>query len=101
MPIVRPMKDRAPSVIIHLLTPVANLSGVEASKVLETLLGDGWYVFPQRVSQKLRPGDRICFYEKKVGIVAAAKVASAPEANTLGYSFIDAKKFCWAFRVND
>jgi hypothetical protein len=45
-------------------------------------------------------GDRLCFYESGVGVVAAAEVASVPEHRTLSI-IRDAERYPWAFHVTN
>jgi hypothetical protein len=64
-----------------LLTPVSNDPEASAKETISMFLKAGWYVFGDRTPGRkaLKPGDRICFYESGVGIVADAEVASIPE----------------------
>jgi hypothetical protein len=48
----------------------------------------------------LKPGDRICFYETGVGVVAEAEVDSHPEEKIIPY-VRDPEKFPWAFQVKN
>ena len=50
--------------------------------------------------KRLQVGDRLCFYESGVGIVAAAEVASVPERRTLSI-IRDGGRYPWAFHVTN
>ena len=65
----------------YLLTPVRNRPGKPATDTIRDYLNKGYYVFaadtPFRAA--LRPGDKICFYASKVGVVASADITSQAE----------------------
>lgn len=71
-----------PSGVAYWLTPVRSYEGQSAKECVQSLVGEAHvYAFgehtPGRV--KIKPGDWICFYACGEGVVAHAKVASAPE----------------------
>jgi hypothetical protein len=87
---------------LFLLTSVGDEQDLPADKKLRTLLDSGWYVFGESTPgrRRLKPGDRICFYRRKVGIVAEAIVASVPELKDDLLYNPDPEKYPWAFRVH-
>jgi hypothetical protein len=90
---------------LHLLTPVSDDESVLAKDTIFTLLQSGWYVFGDRTPGRklLKPGDRICFYQSSVGVVAEAEVGSVPEQRVPHIKglvkYLD--RFPWAFRVHN
>ncbi len=90
---------------LHLLTPVRDDQDRTARDIICDLLGSGWYVFGESTTgrKRLKPGDRICFYETGVGIVAEATVASHPERKppATKVAVINKERFPWSFRVRD
>jgi hypothetical protein len=84
------------------LTAVSDTPETSAQEAIRTLLDAGWYVYGERTPgrKRLQVGDRLCFYESGVGVVAAAEVASIPERRTLSISR-DAEKYPWSFRVTN
>jgi hypothetical protein len=82
----------------YLLAPVSDLGDVPAQQVISTLLKSGWYVLSERGSARLGPGDEICVYQKGVGIVSRAVLASERQTNRLSYPF---EQFPWAYRIRD
>lgn len=52
---------------------------------------------PQAAS-KLKPGDRLCFYQADVGVIAEATVASVPERKFIKFN-PDLERYPWAFQV--
>ena len=84
------------------LAPVADLPDETARETLEKLLPAGlWAVSngtPHRA--KVKPGDRIAFYQASVGVVATAVVASAPEEKPLPI-VKDSEKFRWTLTLKD
>jgi hypothetical protein len=84
------------------LTAVADVQEASAQQRIHTLLDAGWYVYGDRTSgrKRLQVGDGLCFYEKGVGVVAAAEVASVPEYRILSL-IPDAEEYPWAFRVTN
>jgi hypothetical protein len=87
---------------LYLLTAVASDEVESAQEVITKLLQAGWYVFGERTPgrKRLQPGDRLCFYETGVGVVAEAEVASEPERKTLRY-VRHAERFPWAFQAKN
>jgi hypothetical protein len=87
---------------LYLLTAVASDEVESAQEVITKLLQAGWYVFGERTPgrKRLKLGDRLCFYETGVGVVAEAEVASEPERRTLPY-VRHAERFPWAFQAKN
>jgi hypothetical protein len=109
-PLIMPVKE-APAIAapttaqdqpLYLLTPVADDEHGSAKDTIKRLLDQGWYVFRTTTPGRkgLKPGDRICFYETGVGVVAEAEVDSHPEEKKIPY-VRDPEKFPWAFRVKN
>jgi len=90
---------------LHLLTPVRDEEDWTARDTIRLLLNAGWYVFGESTPgrKRLKPGDRICFYETGVGVVAEAVVASHPERRppAIKHAFKTPEKFPWSFKVTD
>jgi hypothetical protein len=86
----------------HWLTAVSDDQETSAQEIIRTLLNAGWYVYGEHTPgrKRLQVGDRLCFYESGVGIVAAAEVASVPERRTLSI-IRDAGRYPWAFHVTN
>ena len=84
------------------MTPVKDEPGATVRETLESLLGQGVYVFGDRTPgrAKIQAGDRICFYSSGVGVVADAEITSAAELRGVHFAK-DAAKFPWAFSVGD
>jgi hypothetical protein len=84
------------------LTAVSDDQETSAQEAIRTLLDAGWYVYGERTPgrKRLQVGDRLCFYESGVGVVAAAEVASVPERRTLSL-IRDAERYPWAFHVTN
>jgi hypothetical protein len=63
------------------MAPVRDEPEMSAEATIRGLAEAGWYVFGESTPgrKRLKPGDRICFYESGVGVVAEAEVASRPE----------------------
>lgn len=64
------------------ITPVKDHEGETAQECIEKLVGSAnIYAFGERTPGRkhLKPGDWICFYANGVGVVAHAKVSTAPE----------------------
>lgn len=87
----------------YLMTPVSDEGETTAKAAIAALLNSGWYVFADKTPglKRLKPGDRICFYEAGVGIVAEAEVASVPERKPPAAKGIarNLDKFPWSFRL--
>lgn len=67
--------------LAYWLTPVASDDEQTSEEVIQTLVGDtGIYAFGERTPGrgKLKSGDWMCFYASGKGVVAHAKVSSAP-----------------------
>jgi hypothetical protein len=84
------------------LAPVADIPEESARETLERLLpAKVWAVShgtPHRA--KLKPGDRIAFYQASVGVVATATVATAPEDKPVPM-VKDQDKYRWTFTLTD
>jgi hypothetical protein len=85
-----------------LLQRVQDATGVTARETLESLLGQNVYVFGDRTPgrNRIKAGDRICFYWSSVGVVADAVIASAAERRGIEFAK-DAVNWPWAFAVRD
>ncbi len=99
---VRGLKDEKAEGLLCLMTPVADEEDVPAERTIRSLLDQGWYVFGERTPgrKRLKPGDRLCFYHSGMGVVAEAKVATAPEKRKVKF-VRDQARFPWAFRVSN
>jgi hypothetical protein len=87
---------------IYLVTPVKDEKEASVRETLESLLGQGVYVFSDRATgrDKIQAGDRICFYHSGVGVVADAEITSAAERRGVLFAK-DAANYPWAFTVRD
>ncbi len=87
---------------MYLLTPIKGDARGSVQDILDRLIGQGWYVFGEKTPGRkaLKPGDWICFYEKGVGVVAEAEVASMPERKRLDF-VAELERFPWAFQVRN
>jgi hypothetical protein len=85
------------------LAPVADLPAESARETLERLLpAKVWAVSqgtPHRA--KVKPGDRIAFYQASVGVVATAVVATAPQDKPMPSLVKDPEKYRWTFALTD
>jgi hypothetical protein len=92
-------RERAP---IYLITPVKDEPEATVRETLESLLGHDVYVFSDRTTgrDKIRAGDRICFYSSGVGVVADAEIAGTAERRVVTFAK-DAAHYPWAFAVRD
>lgn len=90
---------------MYLLTPVSEGAETTAKGAIAGLLNAGWYVFGDKTPgrKRLKPGDRICFYESGVGVVAEAEVASVPERKPPAAKGIvkNLEEFPWSFRLTN
>jgi hypothetical protein len=84
------------------LTAVSDDQCTSAQEAIRTLLDASWYVYGERTPgrKRLQVGDRQCFYEPGVGVVAEAEVASVPEYMILSL-IPDAEKYPWSSRVTN
>jgi hypothetical protein len=84
------------------LTAVSDDEKTPAQEAIRTLLDAGWYVYGERTPgrKRLQMGDRLCFYETGVGVVAEAEVAGLPERRPLSM-VRHAEKYPWAFQVTN
>ena len=86
--------------VLYLMTPVRDNGDVTARDTLESLLGNGVYVFGDRSAgrARLKAGDRICFYWSGLGVVADAEITSTAERRRI--SFVkDPDRYPWVFSV--
>ena len=90
---------------LHVMTPVKDEVDNPAQQTIADLLNAGWYVFGDATPgrKKLKPGDRMCFYESGRGVVAEAEVASVPELKPPATKGIakNLDKFPWSFRLSN
>lgn len=88
---------------LHLMTPVRDEEGVTAKQTVSSLLNAGWYVFADKTPgrKRIKPGDRICFYESGVGVIADAEIASIPKREPPPVHGLvkNLDKFPWSFRL--
>lgn len=87
---------------VYLLTPVSDDEELTAEAIIRQLLDSGYYVFGERTAGRndLKPGDRICFYQSGVGVVAEAEVASLPERKNVPVAR-HPDKYPWSFQVTN
>lgn len=87
---------------MYLLTPVTSEAGASADDTIRSLLDQGIYVFGDRTTRRsrLKPGDKIAFYESGKGVVAAAEAASRPERKTVTFAK-PTDRYPWAFSVTN
>jgi len=85
---------------LHLISPVKAEDGRSAEEIIRDLLDRGWYVFADATAgrKRLKPGDRLCFYIGKKGVVAEAQVASFPEIGSVP-GVKHPEKYRWRFRI--
>ena len=91
---------------MHLLTPVSAEGPDSGEAIIRSLLDLGWYVFGDNTTgrKRLKPGDRLCFYESRKGVVAKAEVSSVPDRmlpRDLRGIARRPEKFPWSFRVKN
>jgi len=85
------------------LTPVKSDEICTAEKCIETLVGEAQiYAFGDRTPGRrhLKPGDWICFYATGKGIVAHARVSSAPTKKP-DPRVPHTEKYQWTFNLRD
>jgi hypothetical protein len=93
-------KPARPDSTMYVLTLLKAEGGSEVDEIIRALLDSGWYVLSDvtRGRAKLKPGDQICFYQSRKGVVAKATVASAPELGPVpGVKHY--YKYRWRFRI--
>jgi hypothetical protein len=84
------------------LTPVASDKDGAAEDVIKTLVGtEQIYAFGDKTPGRkhLKPGDWICFYASGKGIIAHARVSSAPH-RTPHHKVRHADRYPWTFRLD-
>jgi hypothetical protein len=90
---------------LYLMTPVSDEEMQTAQQTISSLLNAGWYVFADGTAglKRLKPSDRICFYESGVGVVADTKVASKPERKPPSDPRLvkNPTKFAWSLQVTE
>ena len=87
----------------HWLTPVRSEKEESAEECIERLVGkEGIYAFGERTPGRkhLKPGDRLAFYAVGNGVVASAKVSTAP-THKLHSKVRDSERYPWVFRVEE
>jgi hypothetical protein len=98
---VRPDVSRAEATL-YVMTPVSDDTDVSAGKTIRSLLDQKVYVFGDRTPgrKNIKAGDRVCFYQSQVGVVAEATVINNPERKKVKFAK-DPERFPWAFGVKD
>lgn len=90
---------------VYLMAPVRDEPEMSAKDTVRELLEAGWYVFGETTPgrKRLKPGDRICFYESGVGVIADAEAATRPERQPPAVHGLvrDLEKYPWSFRVKN
>jgi hypothetical protein len=84
------------------LSPVASDEEEDHVEVVEKLLGEGIYAFGENTQGRkvIKPGDWICFYASRLGVVAHAKVKSRP--HNAPHNLVRHKeKYPWTFQVEE
>lgn len=87
----------------HWLTPVKGDKVQTAEEVVESLVGkNSIYAFSESTPsrKRLKPGDKICFYATAKGVIAHARVASAPAKKTHP-AVRHSEKYEWTFKVDN
>jgi hypothetical protein len=84
------------------LTAVSDAEEMSAQQRIRAHLDQGWYVYGEKTPgrKRLQVGDRLCFYETGVGVVAEAEVAGVPEYRALSL-IPDAEQYPWSFHVTN
>lgn len=85
------------------LTPVASDDEAAAEDVIRTLVGQhAIYAYGERTPgrQRLKPGDRLCFYASGTGIVGHATVASVP-AKQQHPNVRHPERYPWVFHLKN
>jgi len=98
-----PKGPRPPNEVTqYVLTPVKDEHGTTGRATLESLLGQGVYVFSEHAIRqtKIRRGDRIAFYWSGVGVVADAVVSSSPDKRQITFAKVSGG-WPWAFDVSE
>lgn len=88
--------------VTYWLTPVQSDGLRAAEDLIRTLVGrEGIFAFGERTSARdsLRPGDFICFYASRKGIVAHARAAKAPERKP--HNSISYERHPWLVELED
>jgi hypothetical protein len=100
LPILEPSTEGE---IAYWLTPVKSEEEQTAEEVIQTLVGqERIYAFGERTPGRkhLKPGDRICFYATGKGVVAHARVISAPEKKP-HHRVRQPERYPWVFRLDN
>ena len=93
------LSEDAPS---YWLTPVKSDEEETAEETISTLVGEEHiYAFSERTPGRrhIKPGDWICFYSTRKGVVAHAQVASIPRKE-LHSKVRHAEKYPWVFDLD-
>jgi hypothetical protein len=89
--------------VSYWLIPVGNVGALSASQVVKSLIVDEkLFAFGEqiRAGKRIKPGDRISFYEKGKGIVAHARVATKPERQS-NPKLLSMGNYPWVFRLEN
>jgi hypothetical protein len=88
--------------VVYWLTPVKSNEQESAEHCIQKLVGtEGIYAFGHHTPGRkhVKPGDWICFYATTKGVIAHARVATAPE-NKPNPKVNDPERFPWVFSVD-
>jgi hypothetical protein len=85
---------------LYFITPVKDEEEATVRQTLESLLGNGVYVYGDLAAGRavLQAGDRVCFYHSGVGVVADAEIASVATRMKVEFAK-NQDKYPWAFAV--
>ena len=87
----------------YIITPTGPSEDMPAEEVVKTLVGrERIYALGERTPHRreVRPGDWICFYAARKGVVAHARVASIPERKQHP-AVLEPLSFPWVFGLSD
>jgi hypothetical protein len=97
--------ETTPHERIYVMTPVADSGEHTSEQIIRTLLGNNTYFFGERTPRRreIKPGDRMCFYQVQVGVVAEAEVASRAERQHVGEvdGLPQGENFPWMFSLRN
>lgn len=88
----------------YYLIPVGDIPEEAASETILKLVGKhSMWAFGQNTPNRTRvkPGDRVAFYQASVGVVATAEVATLPEDKAMPGIVKDPTKYRWIFKLTD
>ena len=88
--------------VAYCLTPVKSTKDETNVECVRRLVAEnGIYAFSQATPEKsLKPGDRICFYASKVGVIAHARVKTSPKRQPHP-KVLNREKYPWTFEVDE